>query len=565
MLEKISTGEMTQLYRVRTTGGQGQDSYIAIKMIHPQLASDKKWVKAFIDETKLAALMKHPNIVEIYDFGLLENSFFVAMEYLCGKDLGSIVRRSQEKNMPLGPGLGLHIASQICSGLGYAHNLRDLQGNPLLINHRAIRPENILITYQGEIKIINFGIARATSQTLDYPGETVEQDSDYLSPEQIAGKETDHRSDIFSTGMLLFEIVTHKRPDAEPPAKALERIQQAEFEALDAQAIGLSAKIYKILQKALAQEMSLRYPSCEEMRLEIEEAISLLSERPTPQELGNYTKSLFPEDMETQRFISGETADAEPEADSELNGQIKVVEDILKKAKTTVEEEPPKGKRRLIYYAVFAAILIAFATFLSFKFDKEFLNPSGREALTPPFPKTTANPSPLKAVLSDENRNRQEISDRYAEAQALLAKAVGIIEKNPKEAEALLLKTIKIDPGNAKAYFQLGLAYTALKNSTQAIKAYQKVVQLHSDFPDAYFNLGYLYATKKDYATAEKMFGQAVKKNPPYLDEALFNLGLVQAKQGKREESIKSLERALQINPQNQRAQKFLEKLKEDS
>jgi len=560
MLEKISTGEMTQLYRVRTTGSQGQDKFIAIKMIHPQLASDKMCVKAFIDETKLAALMKHPNIVEIYDFGLMENSFFMAMEYLCGKDLESILRRSREKNMPLGPGYALYITSQICAGLDYAHNLTDLQGNPLLINHRGIRPENILITYQGEIKIINFGIARATSQTLDPPKEKVEQNLSHLSPEQIAGKEADHRSDIFSTGTLLLAMVSPERFYSDPAAKTLDRIQQAEFEALDKIANGLSAKIYNILQKALAHEMSQRYSSCEEMRLEIEACSSLLSEPPTPQGLADYTRRLFPEDTETERFIPYETAEAGPEAAKELDGHIKVVEDILQKAKNTAEEEPPKRIHRAIYYAPLAVILVALGTFLAFQFNEKFLNRSGREALPSPFAETAANSSPLAVVLSVEDPTHQEKTGRHTEAQSLLAKASGIIEKNPKEAEALLLKSVALDPGNAKAHFHLGLAYTAQKNSDLAIKAYEKAVPLNPDFPDVYFNLGYIYAMKKDYSMAEKMFGQAVIKNPPYLDEALFNLGLIQAKQGKREESIKSLGRALQVNPQNKRAKKFLEK-----
>ena len=564
MLEKISTGEMTQLYRVRTTGSQGQEKYIAIKMIHPQLASDKMWVKAFIDETKLAALMKHPNIVEIYDFGLVENSFFIAMEYLSGKDLGSVLRRSQEKNMPLGPGFGLHIASEICSGLDYAHKLRDLQDNPILINHRAIRPQNILITYQGEIKIINFGIARATGQTLDRSNEGVEQNFVYLPPEQIAGRETDHRADIFSTGILLWAMLAPKRFSFEQAFKPLDGMEQAEFGFLDKAARGLSAKVYKILKKALAEEMSLRYPSCEEMRLEIEEGLSLLSERPTPLGLADYAKRLFSDDLETGRFICSETPEGEPEAASELDGQIKVVEDILQRAKTTVEDEPPKAKNRTIYYAAVAAVLAVLAAFLALKFNEKLHLPTRQEALPSLSAEKAADPSPLQPVLSAEDRNHLEKGDRYAEAQSLLAKAAGIMEKKPREAEALLLQSIGLDPGNAKAHFQLGMACTALKNFTQAIKAYQKAAQLDPAFPDVYFNLGYLYATKKDYAAAEKMFGQAVEKNPPYLDEALFNLALVQAKQDKREKSIKSLERALQLNPQNERAKKFLDKLKGD-
>jgi tetratricopeptide (TPR) repeat protein len=138
-------------------------------------------------------------------------------------------------------------------------------------------------------------------------------------------------------------------------------------------------------------------------------------------------------------------------------------------------------------------------------------------------------------------------------------------DKNPKEARSLLLKAIELDPQNASAQFQLGLTLMALKDSPRAIEAYRKAVELDPRQSDAYFNLGFIYATQRDFSRAEEAYGQAVRLSPPYLDEALFNLALVQGKQGKKKQSKENLERALKLNPRNEIARKYLDKLKTES
>jgi tetratricopeptide (TPR) repeat protein len=160
------------------------------------------------------------------------------------------------------------------------------------------------------------------------------------------------------------------------------------------------------------------------------------------------------------------------------------------------------------------------------------------------------------------SKKAQKRPGHHTEAQALQEKAAGLVEKRPEEAKSLLLRAVELDPKNVQAHFQLGLAYTALKNSPKAIDAYQKVIELEPRYPDAYFNLGYILSMHKNYSKAEEMYSQVVKLAPAYLDEALFNLSVVQEKQGKRKESIGNLERALKVNPKNELAQKFLKRLK---
>jgi serine/threonine protein kinase len=197
LLDKIATGGMAELYRAKLTRAEGFEKLIAIKKILPHLSCEGELVKAFVDEAKLAALLQHENIVQIYDFGNLEGEYFIAMEYLFGKDLRSIIRKAEERNMSIGLENTLYLVSQICAGLDYSHNLKDLQGKPLNIIHRDINPQNIFITYEGQVKLIDFGIAKAASHNTTTHEGLIKGKLAYMSPEQANGEVIDHRSDIF--------------------------------------------------------------------------------------------------------------------------------------------------------------------------------------------------------------------------------------------------------------------------------------------------------------------------------------------------------------------------------
>jgi len=164
LLDRIAVGGMAELYRARITGEQGFEKLIAIKKLLFHLTEEEELVNAFIEEAKLAALLQHQNIAQIYDFGNMEGDYFIAMELLFGKDLRLTLNKSKEKNLPLDLEYALYISSRICAGLDYAHNMKDLEGRPLNIIHRDISPQNIFITYDGEVKILDFGIAKAGSK-----------------------------------------------------------------------------------------------------------------------------------------------------------------------------------------------------------------------------------------------------------------------------------------------------------------------------------------------------------------------------------------------------------------
>jgi tetratricopeptide (TPR) repeat protein len=570
LLEKLAAGGMAQLYRAKITGIQGFEKLIAIKTILSHFAGEKELLSSFIDEAKLAALLHHQNVVQIYDFGTMEDSYFIAMEYLFGKDLRYIFSKSQERNFPLSNEHALYITTRICSGLDYAHTLKDFQGKPLSIIHRDISPQNIFVTYEGEIKIVDFGIAKAASQSTITQFGMIKGKIAYMSPEQASGHPIDHRSDIFSTGILLYEMVTGKRMFTGPDTlQILAKVSRAEFEPPEVARSGLPLKVYKILNQALMKEPEDRYQSCGEMLADLEECMFQLSLRPTARGLSQYMKELFKEAIATEDQMMREAAVADVDRPFVPEKEAKLAVGGQEKPKVAPEAEVPKiQKKRSIQYAAVAVLLAAIVVAFAFWFRGKSVKTPGKEVAVkstqPSVPQPTGEAAPGKASPTVA-KETEKGPPSHAEAKALQDQAAGLMEKNPQEAKSLLLKAIELDPTGVQAHFQLGLAYMKLKDHPKAIETYQKVVVLDPKFSDAFFNLGYLFAIKKDYSKAEGMYERVVQLAPSYLDEALFNLGMVQERQGKRKQSIENLERALSVNPNNEMAKKLLDKLKQKS
>ncbi|MFH1148076.1 MAG: serine/threonine-protein kinase, partial [Pseudomonadota bacterium] len=254
LLDRIAVGGMAELYRAKIIGVQGFEKLIAIKKILPHLATEAELVTSFIDEAKLAALLQHQSIVQIYDFGSVDGSYFIAMEYLLGKDLRLMVGKAKEIDLPLSLENALFITSRICAGLDYAHKLKDFQGNPLRIIHRDISPQNILVTYQGDTKIVDFGIARAATQSTLTQVGMIKGKVAYMSPEQATGDSIDCRSDIFSAGIVLYELVTGKRMFQGETLKILAQVREAQFDPAESVAGHLPQKLFDILNKSLEKD-----------------------------------------------------------------------------------------------------------------------------------------------------------------------------------------------------------------------------------------------------------------------------------------------------------------------
>jgi tetratricopeptide (TPR) repeat protein len=562
LLKKQASGGMAHLYRAKIIGVQGFEKFVAIKQILPHLAEEEELVNSFIHEAKLAALLNHQNIVQIYDFGHLDGVYFITMEYLFGKDLRLVFNKLRESGQRIPIEHVLFIASRVFAGLDYAHFLKDFQGKPLEIIHRDISPQNIIITYEGDVKIVDFGIAKAANQSAMTQVGMIKGKVAYMSPEQAAGRPIDHRSDIFSGGILLYEMITGNRMfKGEDTLQILAKVQEADFIPLRSVRSDLPEKLYAILDRALAKDPDNRYSSAGEMQADLEECLFLLSMRPAARGLAEFMKELFKTEIAAESSLMG---GAEPAWERrESDAAETTIKTPAGEIAAPLPAEPAVAKKKspILLTAGIATAVIAVVMGVAIWSGKTPPAKTGGESppgvasataakVVPPVPSGRAVPS------KDEPANRQAV------AKGLRDEAARALESDPKKSKSLLLKASEIDPDNLQGQLQLARIYMKEKDYPKAVEVYKRVASLDPKFPDSYFNLGYIHAVNKEYGKAEEMYTRTVALAPSYLDEALFNLGMVQDKQGKRQQSIANLERAVQVNPKNEPARKLLENMK---
>ena len=394
----------------------------------------------------------------------------------------------------------------------------------------------------------------------------------YMAPEQASGKNIDSRSDIFPTGILLYEMLSGKRMFTGDTLQILAKVSRAEFDPPETAISNLAPKLYKILHQALAKDPEQRYQAGGEMLADLEECMFELSLRPTARGLAQYMKDLFKEEIFAEEQVMRRGAETGPaeEIKPAIARDKQLAEKKLEPPIVSAEEQPQKVPKKwgLLYAAVAAALVVVIGGVIAFWPKTAPVTSPVKDmqaASVPPSvakPPEGAAPVPGKVSPPDSAKTTAKVSDSQERAKALQNEASGLLATQPEKAKSLLIESVQLDSSSVQGHFQLGLVYMKLGDYPKAIDTYNKVAELDPQFPDTFFNLGYIYAKKKDYPKAEEMYGRVVKLAPAYLDEALFNLGMVQEKQGKREQCIENLEQALEVNPNNNLAKKFLTKLK---
>ncbi len=301
LLKKIATGGMAELYKAKKSGEKGFEKLLAIKMILPHLAASDEFISMFIDEAKVAALLNHQNIVQIYDLGRIEDSYCIVMEYVRGKDLRSVISRAIKSKTPIKMEHACLITANTLAGLSYAHRKRD-KGKELHIVHRDISPQNILISYEGEVKIVDFGIAKAATQSRDTQAGVLKGKISYMSPEQALGKPLDMRSDVFSTGVVLYEMLTGRKLfQGDTDISTLEMVRAARVEPLPSKlSKSFPAELEQILLKALAKEPENRYQSAADMEAALLEFMRSAGYSTSSYSLSEYMHRIFREEIEQE-------------------------------------------------------------------------------------------------------------------------------------------------------------------------------------------------------------------------------------------------------------------------
>jgi TonB family protein len=299
LLEKIATGGMAELFLAKRKGVEGFEKILAIKRILPHMAENEEFVTMFIDEAKLAAQLTHHNICQIFDLGKIDNAYYIAMEYVHGKDLRGILKSSRTKGKPMSVDLAVLVISKIASALDYAHRKRGSNGQPLNLVHRDVSPQNILISYEGEVKLVDFGIAKAATKAHVTQHGALKGKLLYMSPEQAWGKAVDKRSDIFSLGVVLYELLTGRAlffDENDTEVTILEKVREARITPTREFNRRVPAELEKIVTRALKKNAEDRYQSAYEMQKDLDNLFYSESYTATGASLANYVRDLFPDE-----------------------------------------------------------------------------------------------------------------------------------------------------------------------------------------------------------------------------------------------------------------------------
>ena len=293
LVGEVALGGMAEVFLAVQQGIQGFMKVVTLKRVLPHLNQSADFVKMFIDEARLSARFDHPNIVRTFEFGEHDGRYFTVMEYLAGEDLSKLLMRSYNTKRPLPFHIIAGIAAQICNGLHCAHEFTDTSGRPMGLVHRDVNPANVIVTYNGEVKLIDFGVAKANASASQTLAGTIKGKLAYMSPEQILARGVDRRSDVFSTGVVLWELLTVKPLFArESEAATLYAVMNDPIPAPSKIRKDVPPELDAIVLRALMRTPADRYETSEQMR-EALEAFLATQPKCGPRELAACLDELF--------------------------------------------------------------------------------------------------------------------------------------------------------------------------------------------------------------------------------------------------------------------------------
>lgn len=299
LLRKIATGGMAEIFLAKQSGLEGIERFVVIKRVLPHMTESGEFVRMFVDEMRIAAFLSHPNIVQIYDIGAVGDLYYIAMEYLEGRDLRRIMRKAAARGEVVPLGFALRVVSEVCEGLYYAHNRHDNLGKPLNLIHRDISPQNVMATIQGAVKLLDFGIAKAESQLNETRSGVLKGKYSYMSPEQAMGRQLDFRSDIFALGTILYELTTGRRLfKHENEIVVLKMVAEADVPPPRIIDPGFPPELERIIMKALSRDPDLRYLSARELQQDIGDFSIPMRLMMSVGQVGEYVATIFADERD---------------------------------------------------------------------------------------------------------------------------------------------------------------------------------------------------------------------------------------------------------------------------
>lgn len=295
LLEKIASGGMAEVYLAKSIGANGINKFVAIKRILPQYSDNQEFIEMFKEEAKIAVNLNHGNVVSIFDFGVEKGQFFLVMEFVEGQNLRQILNHMKKETKDFAVDQITYVVKEVAAGLDHAHRCLDgATGRPLNITHRDMSPQNIMISFEGEIKVVDFGIAKAENQMEHTRAGTIKGKFGYMSPEQADGQQVDLRTDIFSLGIVLWELLAKDRLFvAQSEAATLRKVRECQIPSLRKINPSIPPELERICNKALAKDRSIRYQTSAAFHKDLNRFLNLQYPEFSAQEFSKFMKSLY--------------------------------------------------------------------------------------------------------------------------------------------------------------------------------------------------------------------------------------------------------------------------------
>ncbi|MBI5477653.1 MAG: serine/threonine protein kinase, partial [Deltaproteobacteria bacterium] len=314
LLDRIACGGMAEVYRARTFDVEGRAHLVAIKRVLTHLIQDDDFIQMLVDEAKIAGLLVHNNIAQVYEFVHLGDNYFISMEYVDGKDVRSILDRCRANDEWVPAADAAYVAAEVCDALQAAHTQRDRDGSPLKIVHRDISPSNVICSYQGQVKLCDFGIAKAVLSRVQTKTGVIKGKVKYMSPEQAMGKRLDARSDLFSLGVVLYEMLTRQSPFSAPAEMELIfAVRDARYLPIREINPNVPPELCDVVDRAMTRSRGHRFQTAHDFGLALRGFLSRHAPRYQRSRLAHLLRRLFENDIESDlRLMEDYEVDGAP-------------------------------------------------------------------------------------------------------------------------------------------------------------------------------------------------------------------------------------------------------------
>jgi eukaryotic-like serine/threonine-protein kinase len=300
LIRRLARGGMAEIYRANYEGAAGIKKQVVVKKILPSFADNKRFVQMFIDEAKITVGLSHGNIAQVFDFGEIGGEYFLAMEYIQGQSLSRIHRRADERGLIVPVPIACYVVMEMCKGLHYAHRKTDEHGQPLGIVHRDISPQNVMVSFEGQVKLVDFGIAKARNVAGNTQAGALKGKYLYFSPEQARGRPLDGRSDVFAAGIVLYELLTGELPYHGQLVDVLTNIVEGRFARPSDLVPTIPPSLERIILKAMTVRLEDRYQTALELQEALAAFLYSVAPRFTSANLAYYIQYLFADELTSQ-------------------------------------------------------------------------------------------------------------------------------------------------------------------------------------------------------------------------------------------------------------------------